>query len=821
MLVSTKLHTIFLLCGPHASGKSYFANNVLGKLLTEQGFPPHIISSDQARLGILGLEESQIDKLSPRMLQVSQSAFNVMYCAIENSMAWPVNIPFLVSDTTGLSDDHRNKIIALAAKHHYNVELVLFDYAHKNEYLKHLKEGEYSYSLMMKQLRRFREKVLPTVKRNKYANVIKLKKKDFSDFTLTIEDRDIYLRCRRPDLKDYFVVGDVQGCYTEMLELLEKFPGKLPVFAGDLIDKGPNVKEVIEWVDSNPCIVVMGNHENFVYKYLKGIITEEDPVVLSYFDSIDLFKNDDILREKFFRVVENAVPFLWTTEAIITHAPSFNSIFGKLDQECVRRQRVYRYTRREEGESLESYEEKLRDEFNWIKEDATNNFPFHIFGHVSLSRVFKYKNYIGIDTACVNGGELTGVDVSAAWPFFHSVQAKQSYLPAEVPRLYLEKSEMVAQFADLSFKEKARINWIARNKVNFISGTMSPSDKSDTSLECLETAFSYYRSKGIETLCIQPKFMGSRCNVYLFKDITKCYAVSRNGFLINKLDLTPVFAKLQEQFSLEDGEMLLLDGELMPWRALGGGLIDETFNPIAHAVDSELQALQVYGFKAQLDKVAAFPWPKNVTKEEFVKTHTQRQYQTYQAYTQSQDVIWESAGVLKHQLSLFGSESELEFLPFAKLKKVNADGSEELFFNASNYEMFSSISRFKCLRTSDIEEAREYVRTYIEPMVLEGCVVKPDLVYTKGIAPYLKVRNPDYLTLVYGHDYLCSKKFEKLMRQKNISKKIAISIAEYELGMKMLLTQYNSISLENLDFLNLCIKMVLEQQKEVVLDPRL
>jgi PNKP adenylyltransferase domain, ligase domain len=37
--------------------------------------------------------------------------------------------------------------------------------------------------------------------------------------------------------------------------------------------------------------------------------------------------------------------------------------------------------------------------------------------------------------------------------------------------------------------------------------------------------------------------------------------------------------------------MLLLDGELLPWRAMGEGLIERQFKPIAAALESELEFL--------------------------------------------------------------------------------------------------------------------------------------------------------------------------------------------------------------------------------------
>ncbi|NRH20521.1 hypothetical protein HOO68_00545 [Candidatus Gracilibacteria bacterium] len=62
-------------------------------------------------------------------------------------------------------------------------------------------------------------------------------------------------------------IGDVHGCYTELLSLVEKIgltPEDHLYFTGDLINKGPQSIEVVEFVRSRPNTwSVLGNHEYF------------------------------------------------------------------------------------------------------------------------------------------------------------------------------------------------------------------------------------------------------------------------------------------------------------------------------------------------------------------------------------------------------------------------------------------------------------------------------------------------------------------------------------------------------------------------------
>ena len=96
---------------------------------------------------------------------------------------------------------------------------------------------------------------------------------------------------------------------------------------------------------------------------------------------------------------------------------------------------------------------------------------------------------------------------------------------------------------------------------------MSPADKdlATGELESLARGLDYYKDQGIEHVVLQPKYMGSRCDIYLFRDLERCYAASRNGYRISGIDLSSVYERSLERFSphmqTEGIEMMLLDGE--------------------------------------------------------------------------------------------------------------------------------------------------------------------------------------------------------------------------------------------------------------------
>ena len=59
------------------------------------------------------------------------------------------------------------------------------------------------------------------------------------------------------------VIGDVHGCFNTLQKLLEQLPnGKELCFLGDLIDRGPDSKKVVEFVKDGGHFCVLGNHED-------------------------------------------------------------------------------------------------------------------------------------------------------------------------------------------------------------------------------------------------------------------------------------------------------------------------------------------------------------------------------------------------------------------------------------------------------------------------------------------------------------------------------------------------------------------------------
>lgn len=388
-----------------------------------------------------------------------------------------------------------------------------------------------------------------------------------------------------------------------------------------------------------------------------------------------------------------------------------------------------------------------------------------------------------------------------------------------------------------------RLHYSSQNKVNFISGTMSPADKDEATgeLESLRKGLDYFAGRGVYEVVLQPKYMGSRCTVYLYRDVEHCYAVSRNGYKVKAVDLTPVYEGLLERFGTYMAEqgirVLLLDGELLPWKALGEGLIERQFQPIGRALESELAFLREHGFEESLGELireyeaSGFEQDQHhLTKEALNTSYGAHVYQTYKHVRSIRDSYVgldqrdEAYRVYKQQLELYAGDAELDYKPFAILKEVLESGEERVPEGATSEQYrFLNDDEILVLDLKDPEayrSAEAFFATITVEQQMEGIVIKPEQ-EQPGVVPYLKVRNPGYLSIIYGYDYRFPHKYSKLMKQKNIAPKLRTSLAEHRLGKQLLEIKLEDISADNSTYKQIAANLLFEVTKEKEIDPRL
>lgn len=420
------LHTIVLLIGPDGSGKSIFSSFLLNKIKeslfgSKKNIKINRISYDDIAFDLLGASYSSIDKKSYEFEQIREQAESLLFAKLLTHTSYPVSSEFIVIDAVSLSVEFINKIISISEEQHYNVSAVIFDFKNRAEYGK----------LTGTQVKELKNIVSGGISLKKFNSTLILKEKnDFLKLQLIIDNALVYENhILEGNPSDYFIIGDIHGCYKELVALIESqgfvidselrvtHPnGKKIILVGDLIDKGYDIESVIElaYVNKDNFFMVIGNHESFVYRVLKGLIpgtSVSDLVKREFFHSIDLFLENEVLREKFFSVFESMKGFYMHEKFLVTHSPCESKFIGKLTPEALRNMRDFKYPKSRDYESFAEFIYEFDELLDYMKSEAREHLPLHIFGHVVTSEVSKYKNKISIDTGCASGGKLTGIYV--------------------------------------------------------------------------------------------------------------------------------------------------------------------------------------------------------------------------------------------------------------------------------------------------------------------------------------------------------------------------------------------------------------------------
>ena len=93
-----------------------------------------------------------------------------------------------------------------------------------------------------------------------------------------------------------WIIGDVHGCFDELDQLLRNGnyrEGEVLVFTGDLVNRGPQVAETLDFVRSAPdTYAVMGNHDERFARHLAGRTLESSNGLSTSIRSIESWATD-------------------------------------------------------------------------------------------------------------------------------------------------------------------------------------------------------------------------------------------------------------------------------------------------------------------------------------------------------------------------------------------------------------------------------------------------------------------------------------------------------------------------------------------------
>lgn len=203
-------------------------------------------------------------------------------------------------------------------------------------------------------------------------------------------------------------IGDVHGCFEELKLLLKKVKFQEGedrlIFLGDLINKGPYSKEVVEFVRSGKHECLMGNHE---LGFLRSL--EDEAFFKKGFKKFyeDLGKE----RDEVIEWINNLPLYIEEDDFLCVHGGLVPGI--PLNKQ---KPRVMTRIRTWGGD-----EDELNDPDNPPWHSLYHGKKTVIYGHWAMQGYHKTKNTICLDSGCVWGGSLTGL----IWP-----ECKAVHIPA-------------------------------------------------------------------------------------------------------------------------------------------------------------------------------------------------------------------------------------------------------------------------------------------------------------------------------------------------------------------------------------------------------
>ena len=841
MKISIPIHTVVTLVGCNYTGKSLLCNKLVERLKTQ--YPElnfHIISSDVIRRELIG---ENLPRSSDEMLYASSIAFEVLFFKLRALLSFPLSIKNAVVfiDTTGLNKEFRERINKIATEYHYNTAALVLDYKEYDDYyylLDTFPNESVDRKAISKHIKRLRCTALPEITKKQYPHgkfIIKTLSKEWEDINISLSNYSEYLSCWLPyaseegDIYEYTILSDINGCYEELIESLTQ--------VGFSIENNrilnSSSKRVI-------CLSNYFNKENLNSNLLDFLYLNKDCI---YFCKSNQELPDSLIEE----LSSVSKPFFIHPNFICSSSPCKFSKLGKLDKESIKAQIKYNYPSGDEYESIEDYKKALEKHLGFIKHQGnSNNFPFIFSGNIPLKNYVRLGSQVLLNTSVINGNKLTTCTIKHKYLEFNSVNARDTYIPICCLVNVFDEKEPI-NLSGLDSKEYKRLTKCLGTKPTlWLAPTMSPSSSNKNTLEPLDTAIDYYLGKDVTELVMQPKYMGSNAVLIWKPDINECYMTSRNGHLIHSIDLSPIYNYFYPLISkaYPNASLVVLSGELLPWTVLGKELIDEHFIPIYIGMKEELefckdnQFNKVFSALLESSKKEFSNDRKNLSKNELKSKYGNARIEWYNSvqqhykYIRPVDIELIELEKYKRELDGYIEEGDIHFKPFQLLKvEENEKVSVLPLNNYDGFKLFNSDPIIK-IDIKDISKTKEYLNWVFNTWItnsldlfryskLEGVVIKPLDCNLKGIAPSIKVRNEQYLKLVYGPTYNLEPTHSKLVKTKDIRGKIRSSIKEWELGKELLNIPSNQLNINNSKALNLVSQFIAEEKKVSVMDPRL
>jgi protein phosphatase len=420
-LIRLPLGAMVVLVGPAGSGKSTWA--------ARHFLPTQIVSSDACRGMIADDETDQT---------ASRDAFRLLYFILGERLRRGL---LTVVDSTALQPSMRAELLKVAAQHGSPTVAIVFNLP-----------PELNEQWNANRQRRVPADALARHRQNLDQTLRLLPTEPFNTiYTLHSPEELANARVQiggfipERTTPPFDIIGDVHGCYAELAALFERLgyrwreeeqdfahpDGRLPVFVGDLADRGPASVPVLALLERmtarGAAMVVQGNHDNKLLRWLLGHRVQVKQGLATTVAEVEALPPEgrDALRPRLIALLQNAPGYLILDDGrlVVTHAGIRDEMIGHWSR-AIQAFCLYGDVA---GTDQESGLPIRRDWAASRPEEQAANGPLIIYGHTVVDEVREVRRTMNIDTGCVFGGRLTAlrypemdlVQIPAAQNYYH------------------------------------------------------------------------------------------------------------------------------------------------------------------------------------------------------------------------------------------------------------------------------------------------------------------------------------------------------------------------------------------------------------------
>ncbi len=847
--------SLVVLIGASGSGKSTFAR--------KHFLPTEVISSDYCR-ALVSDDEND--------LAATNDAFDVLHFIAAKRLA---SGRLTVVDATNVKPEDRKSLIELARQYHCLPVAIVLNVPEsicqdRNKVRTDRRLGAHVAHRQLQSLRRS----LRGLDREGFRHVLILASPEEAE-SVTLERVPLY-NDKKSETGPFDIIGDIHGCYDELVGLLTNLGYTLPseahagvsassvlppdgrkaVFLGDLVDRGPNspgvLRLVMAMVAAGHAYCVPGNHDIKLLRKLRGRDVQLTHGIVETLRQLD--KEPPEFRTQVATFLDALVSHYVFDggRLVVAHAGMKEEMQGRGSGK-VRDFALF-------GETTGELDEfGLQVRYHWAADYRGNSMV--VYGHTPIPEPEWLNRTINIDTGCVFGGKLTALRypekeiVSVPARNIYYAPARPLQPPPVAPNLGAQHAyDDLLDLEDVTGKRlistrlhpnitipeenaMAALEVMSRFAANpkwliYLPPTMSPTETTQEPglFEHPAEAFAYFRHEGVHSVVCEEKHMGSRAVVVLCRD----QDVARKRFGVIGEGIGVCYTRTGRRFfdSAElESQFLNRLREAADRAALWDTLKTEWF-----CLDAELMPWSAKAQELLRRQYAAVGASARGAFHQALLGLDQAASQGPEIAL-LRDRVRERASFTDRFIAAYrrycwpvNSLDDLKLAPFHLLASeghVYFDHDhlwhmETLAALCAAEPQLLLATRHRRVDLVDAESQRNAIDWWSEHTERggEGMVVKPLHFVAKGrrgiVQPAVKCRGREYLRIIYGPEYTLPVHLDRL-RSRGLGRKRSLAQREFALGVEAL---ERFVRNEPLRRVHECVFGVLALESEPV-DPRL